>query len=127
MVKGHVHPLKHVLGEEILLNASNLNIKHVSYLWNNDSIQRMYLCHSLGPHSCPICFINKHFTFNSISFFPKRMFGERRTFPSLPNIQISLCHVPNFALDHNGLITFSIFMRVCQIDVKGQIIAEENY
>ena len=37
-------------------------------------------------------------------------------------------HVPNFALGHNGLITFSIFMRVCQIDAKGQIIAkEENY
>ena len=38
------------------------------------------------------------------------------------------CHVPNFALGHNCLITFSIFMRVCQIDAKGQIIAkEENY
>ena len=38
------------------------------------------------------------------------------------------CHVPNFALGHNGLITFSIFKRVCQIDAKGQIIAkEENY
>ena len=37
-------------------------------------------------------------------------------------------HVPNFALGHNGLITFSIFIRGCQIDVKGQIIAkEENY
>ena len=40
----------------------------------------------------------------------------------------TLCHVPNFELDHNGLITFSIFMRFCQIDAKGQIIAkEENY
>ena len=39
-----------------------------------------------------------------------------------------ICHVPNFALGHNGLITFSIFMRVCQIDAKGQIIPkEENY
>ena len=38
------------------------------------------------------------------------------------------CHVPNFALGHNGLITFAIFIRVCQIDTKGQIIAkEENY
>ena len=38
------------------------------------------------------------------------------------------CHVQNFALGHNGLITFVIFMRVCQIDAKGQIIAkEENY
>ena len=38
------------------------------------------------------------------------------------------CHVPNFELGHNGLITFSIFMRVCQNDAKGQIIAkEENY
>ena len=37
-------------------------------------------------------------------------------------------HVPNFSLDHNGIITFSIFMRVFQIDAKGQIIAkEENY
>ena len=28
----------------------------------------------------------------------------------------------------NGLITFSIFMRVCQMDAKGQIIAKkENY
>ena len=37
-------------------------------------------------------------------------------------------HVPNFALGHNGLITFTIFMRVFQIDAKGQIIAnEENY
>ena len=37
-------------------------------------------------------------------------------------------HVPNFSLGHNGLITFTIFMRVFQIDVKGQIIAkEENY
>ena len=32
------------------------------------------------------------------------------------------------ALAHNGLITFSIFIRVCQIDAKGQIITkEENY
>ena len=39
-----------------------------------------------------------------------------------------LCNVPYFTLGHNGLITFSIFMRVCQIDAKGQIIAkEENY
>ena len=38
-----------------------------------------------------------------------------------------ICHVPNFALGHNGLITFSIFMRVCQINAKGQIIVEENY
>ena len=39
-----------------------------------------------------------------------------------------ICHVPNFTLGHNGLITFSIFMRVCQIDAKGQIIThEENY
>ena len=37
-------------------------------------------------------------------------------------------HVPKFSLGHNGLITFSIFIRVCQIDAKGQIIAkEENY
>ena len=37
-------------------------------------------------------------------------------------------HVPHFLLGHNGLITFSIFMRVCQIDAKGQIIAKEgNY
>jgi len=37
-------------------------------------------------------------------------------------------HVPNFALGQNGLITFSIFMRFCQIDAKGQILAkEENY
>ena len=37
-------------------------------------------------------------------------------------------HVPNFATGHNGLIIFSIFMRVCQNDAKGQIIAkEENY
>ena len=37
-------------------------------------------------------------------------------------------HVPNFSLGHNGLITFSIFIRVCQIDAKGQIISkEENY
>ena len=35
-------------------------------------------------------------------------------------------HVPNFALGHNGLIIFSIFMRVCQIDAKGQIIAKEK-
>ena len=40
----------------------------------------------------------------------------------------TICHVPNFSLGHNGLITFSMFMRVCQIDAKGQIIAkEENY
>ena len=39
-----------------------------------------------------------------------------------------ICHVPNFSLGHNGIITFSIFMRVCQINAKGQIIAkEENY
>ena len=39
-----------------------------------------------------------------------------------------ICDVPNFALGHNGLIKFSIFMRVCQFDAKGQIIAkEENY
>ena len=38
------------------------------------------------------------------------------------------CHVPNFSLGHNGLITFAIFIRVCQIDAKGQINAkEENY
>ena len=38
------------------------------------------------------------------------------------------CHVSNFALGHNGLIIFFIFMRVCQIDGKGQIISkEENY
>ena len=38
------------------------------------------------------------------------------------------CHVVNFALDHNGLITFSIFMRACQINAKGQIIVKEkNY
>ena len=37
-------------------------------------------------------------------------------------------HVPKFALGYNGVITFSIFMRVCQIDAKGQIITkEENY
>ena len=30
-----------------------------------------------------------------------------------------ICHVPNFALGQNGLITFSIFMRVFQIDAKG--------
>ena len=37
-------------------------------------------------------------------------------------------HVPNYSLGFNGLITFSIFMRVCQIDAKGQIISkEENY
>ena len=37
-------------------------------------------------------------------------------------------HVPNFSLGHNGLITFSIFMRDFQIDAKGQIIyKEENY
>ena len=39
---------------------------------------------------------------------------------------IEQCHVPNFSLGHNGLITFSIFMRVCQIDAKGQIIAKEE-
>ena len=83
-------PLQHVLGEEILLNASNLKIRHVSYLWIDDSIQRMYLCHSLGPHSCPICFINRHFRFESIQFCTQHIFGERRTFPSLPNLQISL-------------------------------------
>ena len=38
----------------------------------------------------------------------------------------SICHVPNFALGHNGLITFSIFVRVFQIDAKGQIIAKEG-
>ena len=39
-----------------------------------------------------------------------------------------ICHVPNFSLGQNFLITFSIFMRVCQIDDKGQKIAkEENY
>ena len=39
-----------------------------------------------------------------------------------------MCHVPNFGMGHNGLITFSIFMRVFQIDAKGQINAkEENY
>ena len=37
-------------------------------------------------------------------------------------------HVPNFSFGNNGLVTFSIFMRVCQIDAKGQIIAKkENY
>ena len=37
-------------------------------------------------------------------------------------------HVPNFALGQNFLIILSIFMRVCQIVTKGQIIAkEENY
>ena len=37
-------------------------------------------------------------------------------------------HVLNFSWGHNGLIKFSMFMRVCQIDAKGQIIAkEENY
>ena len=35
-------------------------------------------------------------------------------------------HVPNFSLGHNGLITFYIFIRVCQIDGKGQIIAKEE-
>ena len=35
-------------------------------------------------------------------------------------------HVQNFALGHNVLITFSIFMRFCQIDAKGQIIAKEE-
>ena len=36
-------------------------------------------------------------------------------------------HVPNFSLGHNGLITFTIFLRFCQIDTKGQIIANEKY
>ena len=37
-------------------------------------------------------------------------------------------HVPNFALGHNFVIIFSIFIRVFQIDAKGQILAnEENY
>ena len=46
----------------------------------------------------------------------------------LKNQDIKKCHVPNFALGHNVLITFSIFMRVPQIDAKGQLIAnEENY
>ena len=37
-------------------------------------------------------------------------------------------HVPNFSLGHNGLIKFFIFIRVCQINANGQIIAkEENY
>ena len=40
----------------------------------------------------------------------------------------SICHVPNFSLGHNGLITFYICIRVCQIDAKGDIITkEENY
>ena len=34
-------------------------------------------------------------------------------------------HVQNFALGHNSLITFSIFMRVRQIDAKAQIVAKE--
>ena len=39
-----------------------------------------------------------------------------------------ICHVQNFPLGHNGLITFSIFIRFFQIDAKGQIIVdEENY
>ena len=38
------------------------------------------------------------------------------------------CHVPNFSWGHIGVIKFSMFMRVCQIDAKGQIIAKEkNY
>ena len=42
--------------------------------------------------------------------------------------EVSIFNVPIFSLGHNGLITFSILMRVCQIDAKGQIIAkEENY
>ena len=37
-------------------------------------------------------------------------------------------HVPNFSLGQNVLVTFSIFIRVFQIDAKGEIIAkEENY
>ena len=40
----------------------------------------------------------------------------------------SICHVPNFEMVKNGLITFSILIIVCQIDAKGEIIAkEENY
>ena len=42
------------------------------------------------------------------------------------NTTMGFYHVPNFALAHNVLITFSIFMRVFQIDAKGQIISEEN-
>ena len=39
-----------------------------------------------------------------------------------------ICHVPNFPLGHNGLITSAIFIRVFQIHAKGQILAkEENY
>ena len=41
---------------------------------------------------------------------------------------VAHCHIQKFSLGCNGLITFSILMRVCQIDAKGQIIAkEENY
>ena len=60
----------------------------------------------------------------SFSFPTKN--GDGST-PARGNLVIE-CHVPNFALGHNGLITFSIFMRVSRIDAKGQIIAkEENY
>ena len=42
--------------------------------------------------------------------------------------EVRIFHVPIFSLGHNFLITFFIFMRFCQIDAKGQIIAkEENY
>ena len=44
------------------------------------------------------------------------------------NLEGRIFHVPNFVLGHNGLIIFSIFLIVYQIDSKGQIIAkEENY
>ena len=44
------------------------------------------------------------------------------------NTTMGFYHAQKFSLGHNVLITFSIFMRVFQIDAKGQIIAkEENY
>ena len=34
-----------------------------------------------------------------------------------------ICHAQNFALGHNGLITFSRFIIFCQIGAKGKIIS----
>ena len=53
----------------------------------------------------------------------QEIWGSRARVDSLASY---CCHIPNFALGHNGLITFAIFMRVCQIDAKGQIIAKEE-
>ena len=72
---------------------------------------------------CIFIHINKNIHFSSIARVIINIFIHGCNY-----FGYVLCHVPDFAFGQNGLITFAIFTRVCQIDAKGQIIdKEENY